>query len=52
MESTPVPQEHEKLCGNVSFHRGNGMHYMTRIYHRMQKHKFGVRCPNEFLWNP
>jgi hypothetical protein len=22
------------------------MHYMTRICHRMQKHKFDVTCPN------
>jgi hypothetical protein len=22
------------------------MPYVTHRYHRMQKHKFGVRCPN------
>jgi hypothetical protein len=25
------------------------MHYMTRRSHRMQKHKFGVMCPNAFF---
>jgi hypothetical protein len=25
------------------------MHYVNRIYHWMQKHKFGVRCPSAFV---
>jgi hypothetical protein len=24
------------------------MHYVTHRYHRIQKHKFGVRSPNAF----
>jgi hypothetical protein len=25
------------------------MHYMTHRSHRMQKHKFGIMCPNAFF---
>jgi hypothetical protein len=25
------------------------MHYVTHRYHRIQKRKFGVRCPNMFF---
>jgi hypothetical protein len=28
------------------------MHYVTRRYHHMQKHKFSIICPDAFLWNP
>jgi hypothetical protein len=25
------------------------MHYVIRRYHRLQKHKFGLRCPGAFF---
>jgi hypothetical protein len=31
---------------DVSRHRQNGMHYMSRSSHQMQKYKFGVTSPN------
>jgi hypothetical protein len=43
------PTEHEILCIDVTHHGGIGMHYVTRRYHRMKKHKFGIRCPDTFL---
>jgi hypothetical protein len=52
MKTAPVPPEHEKYCINVLHPGGTGMCYVTRRYHRMQKQKFGVRCPNAFSWNP
>jgi hypothetical protein len=52
METKPVPPEHEKLCENISRRRGARMHYVTRRYHRMEKHKFAISCPEAFLWNP
>jgi hypothetical protein len=27
------------------------MHYVTRIYHRMQKYKFGATCPRALFVN-
>jgi hypothetical protein len=38
VESVPVPPEHEK--------------YVTHRYHKTQKHMFGARYPDAFLWNP
>jgi hypothetical protein len=45
METVPVPPEHEKYCIDVSRARGTVMHYVTRRFHQMQKHKFVVTCP-------
>jgi hypothetical protein len=52
METAPVPREHENYLVDVSWPRGIVMHYVTHRYHRTQKHKFGVRYPDAFLWNP
>jgi hypothetical protein len=46
VESEPVPPEHEKYCVDVSHLGCTGMHYVTRRSHRMQKHKFGITCPD------
>jgi hypothetical protein len=46
LESLPVPHEHEKYCGDVSYIGCTGMYYVTRISQQMQKHKFNVTCPD------
>jgi hypothetical protein len=51
MRNAPIPHEHEEKCVDVSFPGGTEMHYVNCRYHQMQKHKFGVRCPDVFLWN-
>jgi hypothetical protein len=43
METTTVPLEHEKYRIDVSCLVRTRMHYVARWYHRMRKHKFGVR---------
>jgi hypothetical protein len=48
-------QSHPSMKNNASTFgapKGIRMHYMTRRYHSMQKHKFGIRCLDAFLWNP
>jgi hypothetical protein len=49
VESVPFPPEHEKECIDVTRPGDTVMHFVTRRYHWMQKHKFGVRCPNAFF---
>jgi hypothetical protein len=51
VEAVPGPPKYEKLCVDVSHPRDTGMNYMTCRYHRMQKHKFDIGCPDTFLWN-
>jgi hypothetical protein len=46
METTEGPPEHKKYCVNVSHSGHHGMHYVARITHWMQKHKFGITCPS------
>jgi hypothetical protein len=52
VKSVPVQPEYEKLCDHILRPRHNGMHYMTRRSHQMQKHKFSVRVLVHFLWEP
>jgi hypothetical protein len=44
MEITPGPPEQEKECLNISLPIRTGMHYVTRISHRMQKQKPSIPC--------
>jgi hypothetical protein len=46
VESELIPPEHVKYCIEVFHPRRTGMLYVTRRSHRMQKHKFGVMCPD------
>jgi hypothetical protein len=46
METALVPHEQDKQCIDVLCPGGSRMHYVTRRYHRIQKHKFGVKCPD------
>jgi hypothetical protein len=46
VESQPILPEHEKQCIDILLPEWTGMHYVTRISHRMQKHKFGITCPD------
>jgi hypothetical protein len=46
METASAPPEHEKYCVDISHPERNGMHYLTRRSHQMQKHKFSVMCPS------
>jgi hypothetical protein len=43
--------ENEKWCVDISRPRRFRI-YVSRRSHRMQKHKFSVRCPGSFLWKP
>jgi hypothetical protein len=52
VESVLVPLEHENYCDHISCHRRTGMHYTTRKFHQIEKHKFSITCPNLFLSNP
>jgi hypothetical protein len=45
METTPGPPELEKKCVDVRHPGCTGMYYVTRISHKMQKHKIGVLFP-------
>jgi hypothetical protein len=46
IESIAVLHEHEKYCIDVLRPRCAGMHYITRISYRIQKHKCDVTCPD------
>jgi hypothetical protein len=36
-------------CVDVSHPERTKMHYVTRRYHQMLKHKFSVTCPDELF---
>jgi hypothetical protein len=46
LETALGPPKHEKYCINISRPGLTGMHYETRKSHQMQKHMFGVTCPD------
>jgi hypothetical protein len=45
IEIAPGLLEHEKWCVDISHPGRTGKHYMTRRFHLMLKHSFGVMCP-------
>jgi hypothetical protein len=45
METASDPPEQEKYRVGVSRPGCTGMHYVTHRSNRMQKKKFGVKCP-------
>jgi hypothetical protein len=50
VEFVPVPPEHEKYCFDVSCPGRTGINYVTRRFHRKQKHKFAVTCPDVLFY--
>jgi hypothetical protein len=46
VESIPVPPEHEKECDQILCPGHTRMHYVTCRSYQMQKHKFGIICPD------
>jgi hypothetical protein len=46
METAPGLPEHEKKTADVLHPERTRMPYVTYSCHWMQKHKFGITCPN------
>jgi hypothetical protein len=40
-----------KIVHDVSHPEYTKAHYVTHRSHRIQKHRFGVACPNVLLWD-
>jgi hypothetical protein len=46
MEIALGPPKHENMCVDVSRPECTGMYYVIHRYLRVEKHKFGITCPD------